>query len=588
MVCPEQTLAQKKLDQCCHGNAPGQAPSTVSNLTCNSKPTRLRVPRRDGELLITPGLNQVTSGVAENQRIFEQGSMYFGDRPLKYRRALARREILELAREYTASLCPQAPPCTECSIDELLDSRTMYVTGHQPELFHPGVWAKDVIVDELAKRNQGISLNVVIDSDAVKSSNVSIPVNREGQFVSQRVPVDHWSMGMPWQDLQVADEGLFESFADRIEDQIPQMPGTTEVKSFWRDVVSETQHSGSVTRGLVAGRVRLERKMGINNYEVPISLIAATSGYRNFLAELILNVSKLQQVYNESLACYRKQYHIKSAMQPVPNLTEKDGWYELPIWIWSTGSSSRKSLYVKIESDRLSLSDLSHWEQQYPVDASSMDVEFISGVLLQLQNRGIQLRTKAMMTTAFLRLYLADWFVHGIGGAKYDEITDLIINNFWGLTAPGFQVATGTLCLPLENKPVAPLQSSNQLKQQLRHSEENPETLLSESQLGQATQLLEEKTELLLLQKQSRTEGLTRNQRRVKHAENQARYQKLKQVRSSLASLVDDQLVQMRQDVEEASRIEQELFVVNGREYPICCYPLETLRNFEAKIRTHQ
>ena len=44
--------------------------------------------------------------------------------------------------------------------------------------------------------------------------------------------------------------------------------------------------------------------------------------------------------------------------------------------------------------------------------------------LAELSSRGIKLRTRALTTTLFARLVLSDMFLHGIGGAKYDQVTD--------------------------------------------------------------------------------------------------------------------------------------------------------------------
>jgi hypothetical protein len=62
---------------------------------------------------------------------------------------------------------------------------------------------------------------------------------------------------------------------------------------------------------------------------------------------------------------------------------------------------------------------------------------------------GLRLRPRALLTTLFARLCLADGFVHGIGGAKYDEVTDGLIERWLGLRPPRYFVLTATLRLPL-------------------------------------------------------------------------------------------------------------------------------------------
>src|SRR5262249_2863990 len=55
------------------------------------------------------------------------------------------------------------------------------------------------------------------------------------------------------------------------------------------------------------------------------------------------------------------------------------------------------------------------------------------------------------------RLFLADLFVHGIGGGKYDEITDELVRRFYGGEPPDFLVLSATLWLPVAHEPAAEL-----------------------------------------------------------------------------------------------------------------------------------
>jgi hypothetical protein len=56
----------------------------------------------------------------------------------------------------------------------------------------------------------------------------------------------------------------------------------------------------------------------------------------------------------------------------------------------------------------------------------------------------------------FARLLIGDLFVHGIGGAKYDELGDTILHHFFELPPPGFLTATMTLWLGLPEPDVDP------------------------------------------------------------------------------------------------------------------------------------
>ena len=47
----------------------------------------------------------------------------------------------------------------------------------------------------------------------------------------------------------------------------------------------------------------------------------------------------------------------------------------------------------------------------------------------------------------FSRFLLGDLFIHGIGGAKYDELGDEIARRFFGIEPPGFLTLSLTLWL---------------------------------------------------------------------------------------------------------------------------------------------
>jgi len=65
------------------------------------------------------------------------------------------------------------------------------------------------------------------------------------------------------------------------------------------------------------------------------------------------------------------------------------------------------------------------------------------------------IRPRALTLTLWARLLACDLFVHGIGGAKYDRITDGLIRGYYSCEPPGFAAVTATLRLPLPRQPVS-------------------------------------------------------------------------------------------------------------------------------------
>jgi hypothetical protein len=49
------------------------------------------------------------------------------------------------------------------------------VTGHQAELFHPGVWIKNAWACRIARALSGVSLNLVVDNDVARHTGLAVP-----------------------------------------------------------------------------------------------------------------------------------------------------------------------------------------------------------------------------------------------------------------------------------------------------------------------------------------------------------------------------------------------------------------------------
>jgi hypothetical protein len=77
----------------------------------------------------------------------------------------------------------------------------------------------------------------------------------------------------------------------------------------------------------------------------------------------------------------------------------------------------------------------------------------------------------------YARLVLSDLFIHGIGGAKYDEVTDEIIRRFFGIEPPKYITATATFRLPIE-RPHVTIEDIRETRQKLRDVRYRPESFL--------------------------------------------------------------------------------------------------------------
>src|SRR4051794_9549741 len=110
------------------------------------KPHRLRAPAADGALLADPPLQQAGARLAAHAARVAQGDHDFQGRRADRLRAMARHQVLEQACAYLGRYGLDVPTLPSSTAD-----RPLVVTGHQSELFHPGVWIKNFATAALAR-----------------------------------------------------------------------------------------------------------------------------------------------------------------------------------------------------------------------------------------------------------------------------------------------------------------------------------------------------------------------------------------------------------------------------------------------------
>ena len=77
-------------------------------------------------------------------------------------------ELLDAARAWTGAYRSADTPHVD-------PDGLFFLAGHQPELFHPGVWFKNFALGELGAAARGAAMNLVIDSDTLKSTALRCP-----------------------------------------------------------------------------------------------------------------------------------------------------------------------------------------------------------------------------------------------------------------------------------------------------------------------------------------------------------------------------------------------------------------------------
>ena len=160
-------------------------------------------PSRSGERLLDPPLDADPDGpgpsieaLVDNNRLLRAAfDTRIGDLQLWELVAATRREVLTVATEYTASYRDVDRPTDVAG----WIARPMVMGGHQPELFHAGVWLKNFAIDAYARRLGGTAINLVVDTDRCVSTTVGVPVGTPRDAHREQVAFDLPAAEMAWE-----------------------------------------------------------------------------------------------------------------------------------------------------------------------------------------------------------------------------------------------------------------------------------------------------------------------------------------------------------------------------------------------------
>jgi len=516
---------------------------------------RLRAPRDDGAILAVPPLDEAGALLARNRRDLTTITLELCGKSFAELRRLARADAWEAARRYHSEAGEPIPPAPD------LD-QSWLIAGHQPELFHPGVWIKNFALQGLAQRHGGFSVNLVVDNDAARAPLLHVPAGAH----RAAVPYDRWQGESPYEERAVLDEALFASLPERVAPYTRDWPYAPLVPLFWSEVLRQRERTALLGERIAAGRRWLERRWGLVQAEVPLSRLCQGEAFAHFACHLVLNAPRLRNVYNAAVHDYRRRYGLRSAYHPVPDLAQEDDWCEVPLWAWRAPQRRRARLFVRQAGGELQLragSDI------WPALAGG-DPQRLVAQWRELEPRGYKVRTRALTTTLFTRLLLGDLFIHGIGGGKYDELTDALIARFFGGPVPGYLVLTATLLLPLPRSPVS-ASACRQLARLHRDIRYNPQRHFPDGVPAAARLLMDAKAAWIARATPT-------------HAERRERFERLRALNDQLRPFLQDAEERLRRECGQCRDRLRVNEVIGRRDYAFCLYPEEMLRDFTVPL----
>jgi hypothetical protein len=516
----------------------------------------LQAPAHDGAILAEPPLADVAPQLARNTQLLATSQCQILDQPLATLRKQAQAAALDAARAYHAEAGEPLPQS---------HGGGLLIAGHQPELFHPGVWIKNFALNALAKRHDRAALNLVVDNDTAKNCLIRLPADDHLATVAY----DHWQGGIPYEERPVLEEAFFADFPERVAPYSRHWPFQPMLADFWTEARRQAQRTDLLGERLASSRRTFERAWGCHNFELPLSRLCRLEPFARFGCHLLENLSRFHDIYNAAVESYRIRYWLRSRNHPVPNLAREGDWLEMPLWSWLVQRPRRQRLLAKRCPAGFQLRS---GPEEWPCLRGARDD--LVEQWLGLEKEGRRIRTRALTTTLFARLFLADSFMHGLGGGKYDELTDGLMRDFFGIEPPAFLVLTGSLRLPFP-KGKASEDDHRRLARQRRDLFWNPQRYLLQSESEG-----ESKVSRIILDRLNREKAYWAARSCPTHSERLERFQQLRRVNAELRRFVAEQEIDLGRALEEVTRQMRIQESCSRRDFAFCLYPAEKLEGF--------
>ena len=378
-----------------------------------------KAPAEDGGVLVWPAPEQLLRDARENHlRLSRESDATVQNVPLN--------QVRKRLREFVGHD----------------DARPLLASGHQTELYHAGVWVKDALINAAARRLDGSAFHIAVDTDAPKHLVLRWPGGSAPVTDDPKLTTAAWS-GL----LEAPSPTHLQHVASRFNESARSWGSEPLLPHVLDSLRRLSLESNSLSSSLTNAQHELDWSLGLRHHALLASPIWASQVFLLFAHHVLARADQFASDYNAALAEYRRDQGMRSNQRPMPDLFISDESIEMPFWLddLSTGTRARPSVF-RAAGGSFVLQLLSG--DEFTFDASLDGWDEAHRLSRFLAGSAHRLAPRALMLTMFSRLCLVDQFVHGIGGGRYDQVTDRLIARHFQLEPPKFCVTTATMFLP--------------------------------------------------------------------------------------------------------------------------------------------
>lgn len=388
----------------------------------------------------------------------------------------------------------------------------LIVTGHQTEFYHAGVFIKTIAAAQLAGESAsgaGSAAFLSVDSDTLKRRDLIVPQATPAGLRRVAVPFTDAPLDIACESLPPAPREHWLEFFTRVASMLDHYPESL-LRPF-TDGWLACESPVDFCEAAAIGRAAVERALGLQPLrELQMSRLCSTPEFVAFVSHIVLDAGRFAEAYNAAQSAYRDRFHVRSEQRPAPRLAVASGRVEAPFWLLGD-DGQRRRLFVSASAEQIELFAGAGTEARSTGgDAIAGDdaIAVLDAAELRTPDRasphweqrlgGWRVRPRALTLSAFARLFLADLFIHGIGGARYDAMTDDFSRRFFGAPPPPIACVTATLRLPLSTTGVTPdaLRQARHAARDVRHNPQRRLANLPENLVRQRRDLARRSDEL--------------------------------------------------------------------------------------------
>lgn len=406
--------------------------------------SRLKTPSAHGDTLVEPSAAALAGLAAANHHRLSRGDFSILDASGPQVRQMVRREL------------------------GVGDDTLLIVCGHQPEFMHPGVWAKHVVADRLARAVRGAAINLVVDSDAPLDTALHVPTMENGRLTVATVHLVQVPPGFALETVGRLPRDRVEAVQEAVQRLLGDRWGRSLMPAYLGRLAEDDSGQDWVDQAVSATRA-VQHRLGVQVRDVRVS----RAWVGPLLGEMMVHAGRFAEAYNRALSEYRRRLRIRGRHRPIPDLAIEDPRVELPAWVYRAGERRRR-LFVRPRDDLIEV--FADRESLGLLERGTLSrCDSVTETLAALEQ--VMFRPRALALTLWARLLFADLFVQGIGGAKYDRITDSLIRDYFRVDPPGMACVSATLRLDLPRRPITP-QMLDDRRHALRDLRFNPQRYL--------------------------------------------------------------------------------------------------------------